>query len=570
MTSSSHSPTDILRPWLPYAAVFAAVVAVYLPSLGNQAVWDDLDLVMHNEFLRSINGVVALFTHDLWSATSKQDTSSYYRPLTMLTFALNGLLGSSAAAMRLGNVLIHALNAALFTRVVERRVGLAAAAAALPALLWALAPVSSEPVLWISGRFDLLALTFALGALVTIERLSNGRLVLAGVVCLLGAFTKESFLGWLPVLLLDAALVQRWSVRSMAKLLGAGATGAGLYLIARSQIGIPSASFLRDLGPRVLLESEAFLVAVSVWQLLVPTRLDPFRPYAPLPWPATVAILGTLFLGAVALARRSASKSKPLLPSVALVGVVWFALSTLPSSLAGPVLLMTGDRYAYHPLHGLFLSATAAVAWLASRYPLSVPLKRAALLGLALLCVAASIVNVRHFPDWHDDETLARASLRSNPGNPYALYSLGAQAAQRNELERADALLQESVQLDARSWRTWNALCFTHLRQSRLALAESECQRSLSIHGSNARTWVNLASTFTRGNRWDAALDAAQQAARVKPSYAEAHFLVALSAANLGQMPLATSHLRTGLAIDPTHDGMRSLQAQLQARGASP
>src|SRR6188768_4258196 len=90
------------------AAVFLSIVVVYARSLANSPVWDDRPLVVENPNLTSWSGLSRIFSTDLWSASAQAEPSRFYRPMTMLTFWVNALIGGrSAASFRLGNILIH-------------------------------------------------------------------------------------------------------------------------------------------------------------------------------------------------------------------------------------------------------------------------------------------------------------------------------------------------------------------------------------------------------------------------------------------------------------------------------
>src|SRR5450432_538631 len=138
-------------PWI-CAAVFVVVFAVYARCLGNAPVWDDRPLVVDNPYLRTWEGLGHLFTADLWSASAQGEPSSYYRPVTMLTFWVSSMIGGhSAASFRLGNVLIHAANAVMIAVLLRKMKATGWRWSAILAVGWAIAPICSEPVMWIAG-----------------------------------------------------------------------------------------------------------------------------------------------------------------------------------------------------------------------------------------------------------------------------------------------------------------------------------------------------------------------------------------------------------------------------------
>jgi hypothetical protein len=544
--------------------LLAATFVTYAASLGNAPVSDDRPLVVDNPFLGSIDGLVRIWTTDLSTASSVAEPSSYYRPFAMLAFWVNVALGGrSPASLRFGNVLTHAANAILLALFARRATGLGWRLAGLVALLFAVAPLCSEPVLWISGRFDLLVVTFALLALLSARVKGGFGLALGLASVAAGLLCKESFTSVLPLLLLDDVFVRRAGTRRLLAKYLAVATITAAYFALRRVVGIQSLDALTATGGRALAESFLFLVGTFLRELVWPTTLDPFRPYVP---PSHVESIGiSLVLGALVVAPLLALRRDGgnVLARVAAFGIAWFAVTTLPSAVVGPTVTMVGDRYAYAPLLGLFLAGVAAVGALEARYA------RAWLITSTVgstLALAWAICTGLHSRAWRNDASLAESSLASSPDNPFALYLLGSDAAQHGRLTEADDLLARSLARNPQSWRTWNAVCYLRLHQNRLVDAERACEETIQLRAANPRAWVNLASVYVREGRWNDAMASAHRALVLKPSYAEAHYLAGASAANLGLLALAASHVEAGLRAEPAHPGLLVLKSELERR----
>ncbi|MDB5214141.1 MAG: Tetratricopeptide repeat protein [Myxococcaceae bacterium] len=542
--------------------LLVAVLATYARSLTNAPVWDDGPLVVDNPFLGSFSGLARLWSTDLFSTSAQGDASSYYRPFPMFTFWVNVAIGGrSPASLRLGNVLIHAVNAMLLALLARKAYGLGPRSAGLVALVFALAPVCSEPVLYVAARFDLLVVTFALLALLAsrIEGTRGKVLCLAAVAA--GLVCKESFIGWLPLLLLDDVFVRRIPVRRLVGKYVAIAAVGGAYLALRRVIGIPSLDVVTHTGVRALAESFLFLVGSFLRELVWPTRLDPFRPYS-------IPSVGYLVASAMVLAGLVAApivtswrRHDSVAARVAIFGVAWFVLATLPSAVVGPTLAIVGDRYAYLPLVGVFIAAMGVVAEIAIHAPRAL---RVAGVLASVVAVAFGISTALHGRDWRDAGALAESSLASDPENPYALYLLGSDAALKGQLDKADDLLGRSMANNPGSWRTWNAVCYLRLHQDRLVEAERSCKQAIQLLPLNPRAWLNLASVYVTAQRWSEALTAADHTLALKPDSAEAHYLAGVSAANLGLIPVALAHVQAGLVAEPTHARLLSFKADLE------
>jgi protein O-mannosyl-transferase len=131
----------------------------------------------------------------------------YYRPLTILTFYFDkAVWGLEPSFMHLENVILHALNTFLVFLIAEKAfLSLNARKYELPllsALLFALHPVNTETVNWISGRYDLLAALFILVTTVFIQRglekRTFGYFALSSISLLVGCLAKESVWFFFP------------------------------------------------------------------------------------------------------------------------------------------------------------------------------------------------------------------------------------------------------------------------------------------------------------------------------------------------------------------------------------
>jgi protein O-mannosyl-transferase len=144
--------TQILEKESQLIAIVSLVVIVfivYANSLGNQFVFDDIYLVEGNQRLRSLD--LSLL-------------SSSYRPLRDLSYAIDfAIWGEGPFGFHLTNLVLHAGNVLLVFALV-RRLTEDLATALLAALIFAVHPIQTDAVTYISGRRDLLFSFFYLSA----------------------------------------------------------------------------------------------------------------------------------------------------------------------------------------------------------------------------------------------------------------------------------------------------------------------------------------------------------------------------------------------------------------------
>jgi tetratricopeptide (TPR) repeat protein len=552
--------------------VVGLVSVTFWGAFRSPPIWDDGPQTVDNPYVQSLRGLVRILSTDSWSATAVEEPGPFYRPVAMGSYLLNRLVGgNSAASYHAGNLVIHVLNALLLGVLSVRHAPARRSLAILaPVLLFAVAPINVEAVVYISARMDLLGTTCALAALVlnaakhdpSRQGSDPGTGARVGAVLLVATalFCKESFIVTPALLFLQDAIVLRRSPRAEAgKYLGLAAAVAWMF-VARWIVGVPSVSVAASTGLWGIVRGYAFLLATLGRALVYPAYLDPYRSYVPPTLAQTAVVLAVVTLvgaGAMAAVRRRPDDARL---RELLFALAWISIALAPAALAIPNVDIVGERYAYFP----FVGAFSALAPLADAAMPRTRLVAAVIAALLVACVWRSRVRV---VDWASETTLYEATLRDDPKNPYALYGLGEQAALAGRFDSASALLARSLALNPESARALTALCYVHLNQGQPAVAEDDCARAIAIQPANARSWMNLAAARVNQGKWAAGLAAATRAIEMKPRSAEAHYLRAACMANQGALAGARDEVRAALEIAPAHPGANSLLRQLLARG---
>ncbi|MHC1696716.1 MAG: tetratricopeptide repeat protein [Geobacteraceae bacterium] len=188
----------IAKPYILLLIMFI-VLGVYYPTLFapfNSV--DDVNMINSLQNMESVN---------LWHLFLPGSGGTYYRPLLYLTFIFdNYVWGLQASFMHLENILLHGLNAILVFLIGSRVFLSLKITSPLPALiaalLFALHPINTEAVNWISGRTDVLAGTFLFLSIYLLLRslVSSGKtlILIAGVTFFLACLCKDSAVFALP------------------------------------------------------------------------------------------------------------------------------------------------------------------------------------------------------------------------------------------------------------------------------------------------------------------------------------------------------------------------------------
>ncbi len=227
------------RPRL-LASLALVVVTLFAhgSSLSGGFVYDDHRFIEHNKSIRSVP-IVSAFSDPTTASHEEGIQADIYRPLRTILFSLEYQLFAREGAdgtidfhprwWHLLSVLLHALNAVLVLRVLLPLLRGALLPAALGAAVFAVHPITSESVSWLSSQGDLLAMTFLLWGLIVMERPGVRRTVGGAALFLVACLSKESALV-LPLLL---------PLRDVALPRGAGALPRGAGALPRGAGALP-------------------------------------------------------------------------------------------------------------------------------------------------------------------------------------------------------------------------------------------------------------------------------------------------------------------------------------------
>jgi hypothetical protein len=397
----------------PAAAVAVVAALAYLPSLAGPFQFDDYNVIVHYPTVHS------------WEALLER-AGSGVRPLLKASYALNWTLGPSPFGFHLVNIALHAANAVLLFLIgnlLTRHRGAALAAA----LLFALHPMQTEAVTYISGRSSSMMASFYLGAMLWYLR--GGHWIGSSALFVLALATRETAVT-LPAALLLCELARGTPLREIARrqaaLWALLAAGALVILFNQRYFDLVAYGF-RGRGPGENLLTQVGGVSYLVSRLLGlhGLNIDPALPVLA-EW-TPVLVLQAILLAALAVLGLANLRARPWLA----FGILWFFLQLAPTNSIVPRLDVANDRQLYLACWGLFLALAVQCT--------SLP-KPAFALMLALFAG----FNVARQLDYRDEISLWEASVRAAPWNArarnnlgYAYYEAGRKAEAWREMQTA-------------------------------------------------------------------------------------------------------------------------------------
>lgn len=531
----------------------AVVLLAHLPVPSGEFVYDDITIVKENERIRSFANIPRILTTKYWPEEIK---AGLYRPVTLTTFVFDyHLWGLRPWGFRIVNLLLHLLNVALVFLLI-RRIGFAAPAAYLGALLFGVHPVHAEAVTAVVGRAELLATTFVLAAFLIFlcYRRSHRIACIAGIgACfLLGLLSKELAV-CLPLFLLAwDFLFSREKVRFPITLrwIAPHAT-VWVLLLLYLPVRIVVIGALGPLDRNTAFYGEPLIdrwgtmlgvLFEYVFIFLFPVNLAADFPYLPgrVPGLDLRAVLGVVVLvGLLYLAFRRRGG----LGAAAAI----FLLGLAPvSNVVIPTGIVKAARLLYLPSVGL-AAMGGWLLWLAW----SRPARRPLILAVVLLLGA---LNAKTATYWLNNEVLWRRTLEISKESVRGLYNLGAILATRGEDDEAEALWIRARSIDEGDTGLPVALGRLYLRQERWEEADASFRAALDLDPPDSRAVdaiLGLAEVFLRTDRPREAEEQIREALQIPTGSAAAYFALAMVFAEGGDWARMEEHLRMALVMDP-------------------
>jgi tetratricopeptide (TPR) repeat protein len=445
--------------------LLAAVLVSYPPALRNGFVWDDTALILRDPLIRSWRLVPESFNHFLFIDATASD---FYRPLQRLSYTLDyALVGFQPALYHVTSILWHALAAiALFFFAqeflssfgIERRRSVLVAL--IPALVWAIHPVQSAAVVYVSGRADPLAATFGFTGLFLLcqgLRLTGRPKLLtiigSGTAFLLSAFSKESGLIF-PILgILLVVFRKNWG--ELWKTIAIAAFVGTIYFVLRFSAEHQPAPQLTPPPPllvRPIIVARA--VAEYAGLIVFPWNLHMDRDVETQPsgfseaslsqaaWRELETLLGFVLIAAFFIWLLRARKRNP----AAFVCLLFALISYLPVSGIVALNASAAEHWIYLPSAFLFLAAAIELASLKQPLQSRRWTTASAAVFIALWMAFLSGRTFARTFDWKDQRTFLERTIAHGGNSARMLINLGGLELSEGKLEDAAVHLHEALQ----------------------------------------------------------------------------------------------------------------------------
>ncbi len=498
--------------------IVIAVFASYAPAVRDGFVWDDTALILRDPLIRSWRLIPEGFNHFLFVDATAAD---FYRPLQRLSYTLDyAAFAFRPGGYHLVSIFWHAAAAAallffaeelLLAFGIEQRIR--RWIAFLATLIWAVHPVQSAAVVYISGRADPLAAAFGFFGLYLILRSMRavGRpklffLIGAGIAFLLSALSKETGLIF-PLLALVFSVLRKnwvdmWKAVAIAAFIGAiyFTLRAGAEHISPPTLSAPAPALVRPI-------ITARAVAEYAGLVLSPLNLHMDRDVETQPtgfneasleraaWREMQTLLGIVLIAAAIYWMVRAHKRN----GTVFACLLFAALTYLPVSGIVALNATVAEHWIYLPSAFLFLAVAVEISAFVEKRTLR---RSTTMFAAAVLLGWLAFLGVRTFIrtfDWKDQRTFLErtiasggesarmlinlgglelsegklqdaavhlhAALKKKPDQPLAVINLAAVALKQNDFKTARQLLTRATQMPLVDAQAYDLLAVLEFRE---------------------------------------------------------------------------------------------------------
>ena len=495
----------LVRKILPALFLAVVVLGLYAPALWNDFVWDDTALILRDPLIRSWLLIPEAFQHFLFVDATPSD---FYRPIQRLTYLLDYAafvfqpagyhftsivyhIGATVALLLLSGELLR------FWGLDEQK---ARRLALLAALVWAIHPLQTAAVAYISGRADPLAAAFGfLGFYCGLRSLaatgSRRSLLLfaSGLLFLLSALSKETGLVfpllWIAIIVLKKSWKQ--ILPAIVVIVLVGVTYLSLRLPAER---FPTPTF-RQPAPllvRPIIVARAFAEYTGL--ILFPIHLHMERDVESRPtgtdearmessaWRELQTLLGILLIAAaIYWLVRSRTRDPAGFACLILAALAYIPVSGMVSLNA-----TIAEHWLYVPSAFLFLAAGLAISRL--RLPV-----RALATVLALWLVFLGARTCLRTFDWKNQRTFLERTMAAGGDSVRMLINLGGLELREGRLDLAKKHLEAALKKEPNQPLAIINLATVALRQNDFVSARELANRAKDLPLVDAQAYELLA-----------------------------------------------------------------------------
>jgi protein O-mannosyl-transferase len=512
------------RNWI-LGIILSVTFLAFANTIFNGFAYDDTSQILQNQLIRNWSNLPDALTKEVWFWRVLQDkdpnkqagpTTAYYRPVFIVYLMIGWhLFGTTQAALwHLANILMHLLAVYFVFKILEKITG-DLRVTAIATLLFAVHPLRSESVAWISGSTDLFLALFLLPSFYFYmcyrEEGRLNDLIYSLILFLLAAFSKEPAVA-LPIFIAAYEILIHNRQKPLAEKLKPAIQYSLIFL------GVTLCYFMMRYQALGFFLSDKNFKSYPREQIFMTIPLVIVKYIGLLFWPFNLSIFHQtemvksplsyrFFLPLIILIAIAAVLWKLRESTMARFAILWFAIHLLPvlnlNALAEDFLVQ--ERYVYIPSLGFSLLMAMALVKIPIEKLLVFNNRRTAqVVVVVIIAMIFTGKTVAQNTSWKDDLTLWSHGQEVASDQPMANFILGHFYVKQQQPQKVIEIFEHYLEL-----KPDNVMVLTNLANAHLLMFEANqnrshltrgielCEQGLRLDEKSAPLWDTLGRAYT-------------------------------------------------------------------------
>lgn len=531
----SRTGSDLYGQFLKYYLLIGILAfAVYANSLSNDFVFDDDSVVLSDPTIMSLSSIPKYFTGQ---EGFHKVIGKYWRPVISASYAIDySIWGFNPIGFHLTNIIIHIINCLLFFKMLLLMFPLGARKKTKQyeyvllagAAVFAVHPIHTEAVTWVSGRTDSFSFTFFIAAFIYYLKYSssgdvkraNTYIILMSIFFMLAVLAKEMAIT-LPaaVILYDIISGKVNNIRALKKKAFVYMLLVGLsilYLFLRWLVlkDVPERVtyfyfYGKDLTTMILTMLQTLPLYFRL--LIVPVGLV-YHYSGYLPYVNTIDNLNVLFALFFIIVMIAFAiifyKRSPIIS----YSILFFFLTLLPVLNIVPTMNFMAERFLYIP------SIIVSLLIIVLLFRISTLKSKNVFYTLTILLIAVySYLTIQRNPEWKNNDALFM-SAEGKPGT-VTYVNIGNIYANKNELDKAEVYYRKAIDLRDESLIANNNLGKIFMVKGNYDSAYHYMMKAYYLDTLSPEPMFTLAQLYSRSNKFPQAIAELEKIQKITPNY---------------------------------------------------
>ncbi|HOK39909.1 MAG TPA: tetratricopeptide repeat protein [bacterium] len=544
--------SKIINKRFIYLFIIFISIFSYLNSIKGNFVLDDEELIVNNPYIKNFKYIKKIFVSDFFNAArSKEGEIGYYRPIVTLSYLIDFYFWKlNPFGFHITNIILHLLNSFLifyFIFILFKNENFAF----VSAFIFALHPIHTENVSWISGRTDLIVSIFFFLSLIfyIIARNKNSLfyLIFSFLFFLFALLSKE-----IAYILPLVIFFIEYYIFSNKK--------NSLYYFLFFLLFLFIFLFFRFIFVKnissfnfyyAFINFQTFIIKalpLYLLKLIFPFNLNIHIPINLLQINflnfALFIIIFFIIILLFLLLKKFSNK-------IFMFAYLFFLFSLLPVSniinisLAPDLDFTFAERFLYIP--------SFAFAIFIAHFLLSFLSKKIFYFFILIIFITFSFTIYHRNLDWQNEEQLIHKALKISPDSPLLYNKLGSIYLSKNKYDEAFNYFEKAFKLNPNYVGINNNLGHLLLKNKQYDKALFFFNRELNLNPNNAEVWNNIGNIFNELNEYEKAIAAYNKALEKNPDYFLAYNNIGIVLSKIKKFDLAEQYFLKALDLYPLH-----------------